>query len=97
MQFSIPAVTNSSEEAANANNYPHIRLFTVGQGTSSRTPLNDLRTIEQPWAVANATSVSGGGGFGHFSAVCWFFGKQVRGGPPRCRVFLSLLASLLER
>ena len=77
MQFSIPATTNASAEAENANNYPDIRLFTVGQGTSSKTPLNDLKTIEQKWAVANATSVSGGGGFGYFSSVCWFFGKRI--------------------
>ena len=77
MQFSIPATTNSSAEAQNANNYPDIRLFTVGQGTSSKTPLMDLKTIEQRWAVANATSVAGNGGFGYFSSVCWFFGKQI--------------------
>lgn len=80
MQFSIPGTTNATEEAAAANAYPDIRLFTVGQGTSSKTPLNDLMTIEQTWAVANATSVSGGGNFGHFSSVCWFFGKGIHDG-----------------
>ena len=74
------ATTNSSAVAADANNYPDIRLFTVGQGTSSKTPLTDLKTIEQLWAVANQTTVSGGGGFGYFSSVCWFFGKQVHDG-----------------
>jgi sialate O-acetylesterase len=62
MQFSIPANTNSSAEAADASNYPAIRIFTVGQGTSSKTPLNDLQTISQLWAVASNTSISGGGG-----------------------------------
>ena len=49
----------------------------MGQGTSSKTPLNDLRTIEQHWSVSNSSSVSGGGGFGYFSSVCWFFGRQI--------------------
>lgn len=79
--FASPqATTNSSAVAADANNYPDIRIFTVGQGTSSKTPLSDLATIEQQWSVANQTTVSGGGGFGHFSSVCWFFGKQVHDG-----------------
>jgi len=114
MQFSIPATTNSSAEAADASNYPAIRVMTVGQGTSSKTPLNDLQTISQLWAVASNTSISGGGGacgqshatlapqslplkpsrpfpflllllallvgFGYFSSVCWFFGKQIYNG-----------------
>jgi sialate O-acetylesterase len=80
MQFSLPATTNSTAEAQNANNYPQIRVFTVGQGTSSKTPLKDLNTIEQLWSVANATAVSGGGGFSYFSSVCWFFGKQIADG-----------------
>ena len=80
MQFSLPATINSTQEAAAANAYPDIRLFTVGQGTSSKTPLTDLKTIEQVWARANQTTVSGGGGFGYFSAVCWFFGKGIHDG-----------------
>ena len=54
MQFSIPGTTNSTEEAERADHYPHIRLFTVGQGTSSEgTPLQDLQTVEQHWTVAS--------------------------------------------
>ena len=62
---------------AEANNYPDIRLFTVGQKTSSKTPLQDLRTIEQNWVAASNTTVSDGSPFNYFSAVCWFFGKNV--------------------
>lgn len=77
MQFSLPSNVNATAEAQAANNYPHIRLFTVGQGTSSTTPLTDLKTVEQTWEVASNASVTAGGGWGYFSAVCWFFGKQV--------------------
>ncbi len=60
-----------------AHRYPDIRLFTVGQKTSSPTPLQDLATIEQPWSLASNVSVSDGSAFNYFSAVCWFFGKTV--------------------
>jgi sialate O-acetylesterase len=80
MQFSIPATTNHSAEALLANDYPHIRLFTVGQGTSSDAPLQDLQTIQQEWSVANSTTVSNGVDFGQFSAVCWFFGRTIADG-----------------
>ena len=49
----------------------------MGQRTASKVPLDDLQTVAQPWSVANSTSVAGGGGFGHFSAVCWIFGREV--------------------
>ena len=67
MQFSMPAIENASTEIAMADKYPMIRLFTVGQKTSSKTPLHDLQTIEQNWTVASHTTVAGGGGFGYFS------------------------------
>jgi len=77
MAFSIPGTTNSSAEAQLANGYPTIRLFTVGTRTQSGTPLDDLQTVQQPWAVANSTSISSGGTFSQFSSVCWFFGRRI--------------------
>merc|ERR1719482_1409401 len=60
-----------------AASYPHLRLFTVGQGTGGRAAaLADLRTVEQAWSVSSPKALHGGG-FGYFSAVCWFFGKQI--------------------
>lgn len=77
MQFSMPGIENATEEAAEASHYPLIRLFSVGQGTSSNTPLDNLLTIQQDWSVANSTSVANGDPFGYFSAVCWIFGREV--------------------
>ena len=85
MQFAMTVITNASSEAARADSYPDIRIFTVGQGTSSTMPIDDLQTIEQPWSVANHTSIASGSGdyprdkdaFGYFSAVCWVFGREV--------------------
>ena len=80
MQFSVGGNENAAAYASEANKYPNIRLFTVGQKTSSKTPLSDLATIEQPWAAASNVSVTDGSAFNYFSAVCWFFGKNVYDG-----------------
>lgn len=78
MEFALGDESNRTSEIAAAERYPQIRLFTVGSGGFfSHTPLTSLRAVEQPWVVASPTSVARGGMFGVFSAVCWFFGRQV--------------------
>jgi sialate O-acetylesterase len=76
LQMTVIDVFNGSTEAQRANNYPNIRVFTVGQGTQSSTPLTSLKTITQPWAVASNLSI-GGPGWAYFSATCWFFGRTI--------------------
>jgi len=76
MQFSLKAAFNSTEEIADADNFPNIRLFTVGQGNASNTPLQNLASIEEKWSVASSTSV-GNGVWTYFSAVCWLYGKYL--------------------
>lgn len=80
MQFSLGGNENKDAYAKEADNYPNIRLFTVGQKTSSKVPLTDLQTIEQNWTQASAKTVTDGSKFNYFSAVCWFFGKNVYDG-----------------
>ena len=80
MAFSLGANENAQQYANEANKYPTIRLFTVGTRTSSKVPLMDLQTISQNWSVASNTSVTDHSKFGRFSAVCWFFGKNVYDG-----------------
>jgi hypothetical protein len=74
----LPGTTNGTAEANRGNNYPYIRVFTVGQGTFSDTPLPDLQTVLQDWNVVNNHSLFlTGKDFGYFSSVCWFFGKDI--------------------
>eukprot|EP00440_Ansanella_granifera_P036161 gb/GFBE01039235.1/.p1 GENE.gb/GFBE01039235.1/~~gb/GFBE01039235.1/.p1 ORF type:complete len:533 (+),score=95.89 gb/GFBE01039235.1/:1-1599(+) len=81
MQFALPANEHAATYAKEADHYPDIRLFTVGQKTSSHTPLLDLHTVEQNWTRASHQAVySGPGRRGYFSAVCWFFGKHIYDG-----------------
>ena len=81
MAFSLPANTNSTEEVATAAKaYPHVRVMTVGQRTSSPTRLTDLHTVQWRWSSTTPAAMDAGGRFGQFSSVCWFFGKQVADG-----------------
>jgi sialate O-acetylesterase len=76
MQFTVHSAFNATYEIAAANNYPRIRLFTVGQGTTSAVPLDEFSTISQQWSVASAATV-GVGDWNEFSAACWFFGRDL--------------------
>jgi hypothetical protein len=78
MQFTVSMGFNATQAETQANDYPHIRLFTVGQSTTSDTPLAELATIEQHWSVANESTV-GGANWAEFSAVCWFYAKNLYG------------------
>jgi hypothetical protein len=83
MAFSLPANTNGTAEAEKGEQYQHIRVFTVGVGTQSITPLPDLQTILQPWSVAGKSSLYStgvGNSFSYFSSVCWFFGREIADG-----------------
>jgi sialate O-acetylesterase len=75
-QMTMSNCNNASSEISSANAFPDIRVFTVGQGTQSNTPLTRLSTIAQRWAVASNSSI-GGPDWQYFSGLCWLFGKGI--------------------
>jgi len=76
MQFTISLALNASAEIATADNYPNIRVFSVGDGTASNTELNQLGTISQRWAVSSKTSI-GGPDWQYQTAVGWLFVRAI--------------------
>ena len=78
MQFTLASAFNATAEIAaiGTTKYANIRVFTVGDGTTSDTPLLQLGSIVQPWAAATS-AVVGLGTWSSFSATCWFFVRDV--------------------
>lgn len=78
MQMSVAGVTGASLEIQQAQNYPYIRVFSVGQSNYSTSPLSELAKPPQvSWTRASSTSIGGSGAFSYFSATCWFFGRSL--------------------
>ncbi|KAH3759364.1 sialate O-acetylesterase [Pelomyxa schiedti] len=62
------------------DNYPNIRIMTIGQGNYSFQPVDDFISIKHPWDRASPGSLGIGGNKKMkdcFSAVCWFFGQKI--------------------
>ncbi|KAJ8368838.1 hypothetical protein SKAU_G00088660 [Synaphobranchus kaupii] len=70
MAFLISQVFNASAEKAQATKYPDVRIFMAALELSQEE-LIDLRVVQMPWSVPSAELV------GHFSAVCWLFGRYL--------------------
>lgn len=77
MAMGMTAVANASLEMQEANNFPTIRIFSAGHNRSF-TPLHDLQNVREPWQIASSRTIaSSRETFSSFSAVCWFFGKEI--------------------
>ncbi|XP_071113687.1 sialate O-acetylesterase-like isoform X1 [Haliotis cracherodii] len=75
MQFTLNMAFNASDEMADAENHPNIRVFTVTLGGSS-TPQYDLLSVEETWSVPSNESL-GHSPWSYFSGVCWLYGKYL--------------------
>jgi sialate O-acetylesterase len=75
MQLTVGMIYNATEEIANADNYPKIRLFTVAL-IPSAVPVEELLGMNLNWSVASPHSV-GGPDSAYMSAVCWLYGRMI--------------------
>jgi len=80
MAFLLQNAFNGSALVQDANNYPHIRLFTTSK-VSATTPQADFSTVEEPWAVSSNISISmnntNDDDWLYFSAVCWLYAREI--------------------
>jgi sialate O-acetylesterase len=88
MQMSMPAIENAEAEILDAQNYPFIRVFNVGQDLSmpqATAPLDDLYSYSRP-GTANASWTEGSSQavtdeqldhWYFYSGVCWMFAKNL--------------------
>lgn len=87
MEFGVGITTNGKDEIANAN-LPLLRLFTVPHVTAI-APMDDIKTdaghpMIGHWVVCTPESVAKTGTWSGFSAVGYFFGREIQkttGGP----------------
>lgn len=84
MQFSMPAIFNASAEVLVADDYPFIRILSVGQDAGlpqASIPLDDVYSIQMPWIEGSSTTVNGSLVFSYYSAVCWLTAVELYNKP----------------
>jgi sialate O-acetylesterase len=67
MEFPIRQLANPAQDIAEANNYPQIRMFTVGK----KVMYTPMTNCQGRWLVCSSHTVVG------FSAVGYFFGRDL--------------------
>jgi sialate O-acetylesterase len=75
MQMTVSMMYNATEEIANADKYPKIRVFTAAL-VPSDTPVEELLGIVLNWSVPSSQSINGPD-WDYMSAVCWLYGRMI--------------------
>ncbi|XP_072024346.1 sialate O-acetylesterase-like isoform X3 [Amphiura filiformis] len=73
MQFPVKKAYNATAELKASSQYTNVRVMTISRDNTA-TPLYDIRNITLPWSLPSPSSL---GGTDYFSAVCWFFGRDL--------------------
>ncbi|XP_071958438.1 sialate O-acetylesterase-like isoform X2 [Antedon mediterranea] len=77
MAFEVKQAFNGTEELLKSYEYPNVRVFAVQQVESS-IPFYDLKAVYQPWSQPTPETLGKDTAtFTYFSAVCWFFGRDL--------------------
>ncbi|XP_038069722.1 sialate O-acetylesterase-like [Patiria miniata] len=77
MAFAVDQSFNGSKELNESVNYPNIRLLAVKQ-VLSETPYDDLHGLYEPWSKPSPETLGSKAQiFNYFSALCWFFGRDL--------------------
>ncbi|XP_033119694.1 sialate O-acetylesterase-like isoform X1 [Anneissia japonica] len=79
MELTVPLVINATEELARSYEYPEIRIFSVKKDVSN-VPLDDIKSAYVNWSLPNPDTLGQGKpgrGYWYFSAVCWFYGRDL--------------------
>ena len=97
MQFSVGLGFNNTAECAAASGFPGIRVMSIYDNVSSTPREYIYPTYLLPWSLPSQTSVCGGG-WGFFSAICWytFRGVYEALGVPQGLISTSFGGSRLE-
>jgi len=84
MAFAVTQAFNHSAECAAAGDYPSLRLFTVADNFDwSKFHKGEPRDfnqsgVRQRWSASSHDSVCAGGDFDYFSAVAFFFCRDLQ-------------------
>ncbi|XP_072013829.1 sialate O-acetylesterase-like [Amphiura filiformis] len=81
MAMAVRQAMNATAELAASVNYPNVRVLSVKQA-ESYTPyydFNSTSSLYHPWAKADPESLGANaiGNYTYFSAVCWFYGRDL--------------------
>ncbi|CAJ1413020.1 unnamed protein product [Effrenium voratum] len=78
MEFGTAGDMHAEQACRDADHYDLIRLFQISRpGKSEEFDVPGASTFGGAWGISSHQSVCGGSWSGYFSAVCYFFGREL--------------------